>query len=674
MQPVVSLFYALRVNSIPDWAKSRTIIDVHPAIHAQEAMMSADQFVLLSQWNQEILNEALLQRKDWVPYPGINDRQSWEGLPEGVKKALTAQADEALAAPWPHVPASIYLQFAQNGNRTNYEDLHFGRRSILCSLLLGECIQDSGKYLTAVMDAAWSICEESSWCLPAHIGAQKAGRGLPDIHEPILDLFASETGALLAWTVYLLGEKLSQFSPLLLPRIRQEIELRILEPGRARDDFGWMGFVERPVNNWNPWINSNWLACVLLIEENEDQRLSAVEKILRSLDVFLADYPEDGGCDEGPNYWGRAGASLFDCLELLSSASAGKLSAFSAPLVRHIGQYIYKAHIAGDYYLNFADASAVVQPDAMLVLRYGRQIGDDVMVAFGAWLAQRAGLLDTGGVGKGGRSSSPTRELPALFSLVELSQTLAHAPLLRDVWLPGIEVMAARDADGLDAGLYLAVKGGHNAESHNHNDIGHFVVYRDGLPLIIDAGVETYTRKTFSPQRYEIWTMQSAYHSLPTIDGVQQAPGREFRAREVRREADEAGASLTLDLAGAYPGEAGVKRWVRGVSLLRGREVRLADRFELDREAASLTLSLMTPCSVDLSQPGLVALSERDITNGRRAGTGGVHYDSRQFDVRVETVDINDARMRPVWGSEIYRIVFTLRERTRSGEWEMTIA
>ena len=53
--------------------------------------------------------------------------------------------------------------------------------------------------------------------------------------------------------------------------------------------------------------------------------------------------------------------------------------------------------------------------------------------------------------------------------------------------------------------------------------MGNVVVFVDGKPVIVDAGVETYTRKTFSAERYTIWTMQSAYHTLPTIvrDGVE---------------------------------------------------------------------------------------------------------------------------------------------------------
>jgi len=166
------------------------------------------------------------------------------------------------------------------------------------------------RFLDAIANAAWSICEESSWCLPAHIAAQKAGSGLPDTTEPVVDLFAAETSALLAWTHYLVASQLKQVSPLLPPRIEREIQTRILTPALERDDFWWMGFTEREVNNWNPWINANWLASVLLIEVDETRRRTSVAKIMRSLDRFITPYPQDGGCDEG-QATGRALAPHF---------------------------------------------------------------------------------------------------------------------------------------------------------------------------------------------------------------------------------------------------------------------------------------------------------------------------------------------------------------------------
>ncbi len=197
--------------------------------------------------------------------------------------------------------------------------------------------------------------------------------GLPDASEPIIELFSAETAALLAWTDYLVGRQLDKVSPLVRERLAGEVERRILSVYRARQDFGWMGLTnDKPVNNWNPWIHSNVMTCALLLDRDEGRRGQTVGKILTSLDRFLDSYHEDGGCDEGPGYWGRAGASLFECLDLLRSASAGALDYFNLPLVRAIGSYIYKVHIAGDWYVNFADAPAKVQnPDGKPAHRYG---------------------------------------------------------------------------------------------------------------------------------------------------------------------------------------------------------------------------------------------------------------------------------------------------------------
>ena len=51
---------------------------------------------------------------------------------------------------------------------------------------------------------------------------------------------------------------------------------------------------------------------------------------------------------------------------------------------------------------------------------------------------------------------------------------------------------------------------------------------------MIDAGVGTYNRQTFSEQRYDIWTMQSNYHNLPMINGVPQKNGPEFKTTDTK--------------------------------------------------------------------------------------------------------------------------------------------
>ncbi len=628
------------------------------------------------------LRRVLVQRTDWQPYPTITDRAAWDALPAILRQFHLKEGEALLGYAWPALPASLFLQFARTGNRRNYEIPHFERRGKLNELVLAECIEGQGRFLDDITNGIWAICEESFWGVPAHIGRQVSGKGLPDTREVIVDLFAAETGALLAWTSYLLGARLDTVWPLLRDHIAREVNQRILTPCLERDDYNWMGFDNpaRRVNNWNPWICSNWLACTLLLEADETRRQASVFKILRTVDNFIDPYPRDGGCDEGPSYWGRAGASLFDNLELLYSATNGEIDVYGEPLIQEIGRFIHRVHIAEDYYINFADAPALVYPDAMLVYQYGRRIGDEQMMALGGWLAERqevqSGGSDESAERKAGalkKRSVPTsmaRRLPALFSLATLPALPTVPPLPRDVWLPEIEVMVARDRPGSTTGFFVAAKGGHNAESHNHNDIGNFVIYVDGKPVIVDAGVETYTAKTFGDQRYEIWTMQSAYHSLlPTIDGVQQAPGANFKATAVHHQADETSATLTLDMAAAYPPEAQIDSWRRTITLQRGRAVQIQDVYTLSTQPNVMELSIVTPCTVDVASSGIIHFSKRTILGERVAGAGQLTFDPNRFTATPERMSITDERLGGTWGEALTRVVLRTERPAQQGDW-----
>jgi hypothetical protein len=626
--------------------------------------------MLAQRYPLEKLRAMLIPHESWHPFPTAAERGAWESLPPSIRQAHLARGEAALGFAWPALPATLFLECARTGNRANYQNVRNVRRDTLRDLIIAECMEGRGRFVDDIVNGIWTTLEESYWGVPAHLHMQKAGRGLPDTAEPTVDLFAAETASLLAWAVYLIGPQLDEVSPLIRPRIHRELDYRILTPCLERDDFGWMGFgpLARRVNNWNPWINSNWLTTALLMEEDAERRLATVAKILRSLDNFIDPYPKDGGCDEGPSYWNRAGGSLFDCLELLHSSTAGQIDVYDEPLIQEIGRFIYRVQIADIYFINFADAPAVVTPPAALIFRYGQRIGDPEMMALGAWAAHHQGLLNQG------LSDSIGRQLRTLFPLSELVAAEARQPLPRDVWLEEIEVMVARDRAGSAEGLFVAAKGGHNQESHNHNDIGNAIVYLDGRPLLVDAGVETYTLKTFSPQRYEIWTMQSAYHTLPTIDGVMQAPGPEFAAREVVYRADDASAQLTLDIAAAYPPQANLNSWLRTVTLKRGQAVQIVDRYDLSQPAQELTLSLLTPCEVDLGQPGYIALRATPLPDGRRSAAGQITYEANKLTPSTEVVPIEDERLRPIWGDHLKRIILRAENPPRQDTWQLQIS
>lgn len=599
------------------------------------------------------LRPLLVVPADFHPQPTIADRTAWDGLPATIRQALVAAGEKRLGEPWEILRASAQLGYVRTGNRADFEAPHAARRGRLSELVLAECAENRGRFLDAIADGIWLICEETYWGGAAHLFMQRRGSGLPDVTEPTVDLGVGETAALLAWTHYLLGEPLDSVHPMVRERLRVEIGRRVLTPCLERDDFWWMGWHRdnRPVNNWNPWCCSNWLACVLLLETDLERRTRGVHKIMRVLDIFIDHQPADGGCDEGPNYWARAAGSLFECLDLLQSATAGRVDIFGEPLIREMGRFVQRTHAHGQWFVNFADAPVRAGPEASILYTYGRAIRDAEMMAFASWLFQERKNLQLGG--------SMGRALPRLWLDAELNDPQARPPLYRDIWLADLQVMVARDRAGTGGGFFVAAKGGHNEESHNHNDVGTLTAYLDGWPLLIDVGVETYTAKTFDAKyRYEIWTMQSQWHNLPTVNGQLQQHGRTFAARDVHYAATDEAATLQLDLAAAWPKSAGITTWTRTIRLQRGQAVVVTDEYQLAAAKEPAVFNFITTRPVDLATPGQIRLGAFPEAPASRGAV--LAYDAAAFTAAVDTVEITDPWLKTSW-ARVIRVRLTER-------------
>lgn len=608
------------------------------------------------------LRPLLIPLADFHPHPTLADRPAWDGLSAPIRTALLAAGEKRLGESWEILRASVQLGFVRTGNRTDFEAPHAARRSRLSDLVFAECVENKGRFLDAIADGLWLICEETYWGGAAHLFMQRRGLGLPDVTEPTVDLGVGETAGLLAWTHYLLGDRLDTVHPMVRERVRLEIERRVLTPCLDRDDFWWMGWHRdnRPVNNWNPWCCSTWLACVLLFESDPVRRTRGVHKIMRILDVFIDHQPADGGCDEGPNYWARAAGSLFECLDLIHTATAGRVDIFHEPLIQEMGRFVQRTHAFGTWFVNFADAPVRAGTEASTLYQYGRAIRDPAMTAFAAWLFQERRNLQLGG--------SMSRALPRLWLDAELNDPAARPPLYRDVWLGDLQIMTARDRAGTGDGFFLAAKGGHNEESHNHNDVGSFLAYLDGWPLLIDVGVETYTAKTFDNRyRYAIWTMQSQWHNLPTVNGQLQSNGREFAARHARYACTEEAATLQLDLAGAWPKSAGIRTWTRTLRLQRGSAVVITDDYQLTAAKEPAVFNFVTSRPVDLSTSGQARLGAFPEAPSSRGAV--LAYDAAKFAAEVDTVEVTDPWLKTSW-AKVYRLRLTERTATAQAQRE----
>ena len=636
--------------------------------------------------------------------PPAADRAAWTGLPEEIKSALIAEGEKYLGYDYPQILAADYMEFTRTGNRVHYEEKQFARRTALDALVLAECAEYQGRFLDDIVNGIFLICEESGWQLPAHNSADGPQLPLPDVTRPVIDLFAAETAAVLGMSEYLLRDALAEVSPAVPALINDNLRRRIFIP-YLTGYFWWMGNGSRQMNNWTPWCTQNVLLAAFTREEADAAPTAAapadsaaaghdaavpllpsgwkdriVRRACQSLDYFLADYEEDGCCDEGAQYYSHAALTLFESLEILNDITGSRFDGvYRETKIRNMASYIQNVHVAGPYYLNFADCSPLAGRRGVREYLFGKRTGDTALASFAARDYAESSTAEKLAV----EEHNLFYRAQAVFCHEEMLEAARRQPggaagvTPPDIFYPSAGLFIARDDH-----FCLAVKAGDNDDSHNHNDTGSFIIYKDGRPLFIDLGVESYTQKTFSDRRYEIWTMQSAWHNLPSIGGVMQAAGPEYAAGHVtyelnaaRKDNPDAGSPsdglppetaggicsrISMDIAPAYP-DSRIRSYARTAALEKGRQIVIRDTWNL-AEPMPVVLSLLIR-----EKPALYPRAETIRADRRRHSScaeiqiGALAACSVKGagQITIEEIPITDPRLAKAWPGCVYRILVT---------------
>lgn len=596
--------------------------------------------------SEYFLREALLKKQDFKPFPKRDDREAWDNIAEEARTYYLEKAEKIASEPVPPLCASEYLEYSENGNRTHFEDKFHARRCNLRDLIIAECCENKGRFYKTILDYTYSICDEFTWVVPAHNNHMYDNVNvncMPDsVNFDVVDLFAAETASMLSWAYYFFEDSFEGTSKFIVQRIKYEVRRRVLKPFLDGVPMLWMGYEGHIINNWVPWIISNCISSAVVFAEGYEQ-VVLFQRFMTVLDRFIAEYKPDGGCDEGPGYWNAAGASLFDALELLYDATGGKINLYEDELVKNIGEYILHAHMFDDVFINFADASPIPEVSAGVVYRYGKRVGSEPLMAFGAKLF--------GIVTQPEKSRFfAYRTIKNAFDFKEIKNCKVEGEAEKQTYLQYLEVCASRDTE---SGLFWACKGGHNDESHNHNDIGGFMVYKNKKPVIIDPGCETYTAKTFSPERYSIWTMQSQYHNLPVIGGFMEKDGKEYKAENANCTFKPDGAAFSLNVENAYPAEAGIERFERAVSSEYGKDgmVEVHDVIRL-KEAKEIKYYL-------------TLADKPEITDSKISVNGAeILFDGGEYSLETEIIALQDKKIISDWRgrTEFYRMILTPKD------------
>lgn len=618
-----------------------------------QAQAYKDRNLLQKQADIEKLATVLVMDKKWVPYPAYADRSGWDLLMGNNKANCIQQGEKYLDYDWKVVKATDYLEYTRSGRR-GMEDIYNNNIKAISSLFMAEMAEGKGRFMDQLVNGVFHTCEMTSWAISAHLSQQKAKVSFPKLNDHVIELVSGDVGATFSWIYYFLNKEFDKINPLISERLAYEIETRILTPYLTETRFWWMAVNVGPeggfVNNWNPWCNANVLQCFLLMEKDKDRLIQGVYKSMVSVDKFINYNHDDGACEEGPSYWGHAAGKMFDYLQLLYDATNGKISIFSEPLIKNMGEYISRSYVGDGWVVNFADASAKGSFDYRLIYRYGNMVKSTEMEQFAAYLKKLKS-----------RSISASRDtyriLQDLSCDGEIDKFDPVHMAMPFTWYPETEFCYINNGN-----LFFAAKGGYNDESHNHNDIGTFSLYADSNPVLIDVGVGTYTKKTFSSERYSIWTMQSDYHNLPRINGYSQKFGKRYKA--VNTKADKNKQTFALDISKAYPEEAGINKWERSYKLTKN-SLQIEDKFDINNARSANQLNFVTWGKVTI-EDGKILIS----VNGKAYQ---LLYDKNEFEPVLETIELDDRQLSNVWGNEIYRISLNAKRIVNRGTYKIII-
>jgi len=471
--------------------------------------------------------------------PTIEDREAWGAVARSPAfKDVVPRAEKLMAKPIPELTDELYLDFSRTGNRGRYQRVLWARHSRMPQFVLAECIENRGRFLPAIETAIRAISSEKTWTYPAH------DRDLRNFSGRVrdIDLAVANESWNLATADYWLADKLSGEVRKL---IRDQLEQRTFGPFEASVKTGkprhwWLTHT----NNWTAVCLAGVNGAALAVIDSPQRRAFYVAAAEKYVQNFLRGFPADGYCTEGVGYWNYGFGHYVMLAETIHQATGGKLDLLAGPRIEQIARFGTRMDILPGIYPAFADCSPGAQPDGQLMAFLSRRYG------FGLKEVEQRGLLLAAG---------PSTRLFGLglfgFANSATAVPAAEGPPppkpLRD-WFPDAGVLVCRPAPGAKPGFGAALKGGHNDEHHNHNDVGSYLIALGRQTPLVDPGAEVYTARTFSSKRYVSNVINSFGHPVPRVAGRLQRTGRSAAGKVLNTEFTDRADTLVLDISAAY--------------------------------------------------------------------------------------------------------------------------
>ena len=473
------------------------------------------------------------------------------------------------------LPYSKWKLFWDTGDRGEYEEVYFLRRRFIeHALPLSLIFPEEHVYIDKLSDVIFAICDEYTWCLPAHQGQRDKN------DNSRVDLFASETAFHLAIIYTLLGDRLD---PLIRDRIRVEIDRRVFDTITSCESYGWW---ETGSTNWTA-VCTGSVGCAMMLMRPDlmDERME--KRLLRAMEGFIAGFAEDGVCTEGCGYWGYGVSYYVYFADMIKTFTEGRVDLFRGEKMRAIATFPQKMFLSGNAAVSFADGNRTLDYLFAVMHRLKSEYPGDVLI-----YSPNLGSFD------GGCGRLQMRLYGAIWLNEDYYNNPADSSACFEEYAENAMWLTKRTEK-----YGFAAKAGHNAEMHNHNDVGSFIFAKGGRQLLMDVGAGEYTRQYFSKERYTIFEPSSRSHSVPVIGGEYQLVGRDAAATEVEYKSGR----FSMDIAGAYKLD-GVRSIKRSFDMYDDRVV-MTDAYDVD-EGKSIVDRIVTLVKPEVKEAGLILVGD----------------------------------------------------------------
>lgn len=493
------------------------------------------------------------------------------------------------------------------------------------SALLSLIYPENEEYYHNLKKIVWAYLNEYAWGPIGHFSEYYYGKTPADFDCGLIDIFAASVGFALAEIKNLFSDR---FPKLLKDRISYEIKRHIIEPYITRRFF-W----EKHDNNWTA-VCTGAVGSVLIYEAPE-LYYAYRERLHRSIKCYLDSYKDDGMCVEGVGYW-TFGFGFFACFALLEKElTKGEVNWFEDKKVREVSKFQQKTFLQRDVIITYSDSSVKQSyffgVPHMLRYVYGEEI----------------------------------EPLPKEMGLVVYDNTHFNFALRSIVFYSEDNIatkIRTNATYGSDSSCYFvkrtenygfSCKGGNNGESHNHLDVGTFILARNNKQIICDIGAGPYEEGYHTNKRYTFFHPSSFAHNLPIINGLGQsdiAVDDAFCIYDKEKEA------VTIEIGPAYRLDY-LKSLQRHFDF-EDNKITLTDAYDLlgENEIKERFVSLIEPKIVD----GVVKIE--DVTLKSSNGTLPV----------IEAKEVK-AHMGNIGKHNVYLIDYTLNKGENKFKLEITM-